>query len=510
MDAKYLMETVIEALEKYPRITHAQTDPHTLQIVAANSHGFTIILELDDYENTLYLDSFHLHYETDEEGVQALLEMLVRAITGFVRIKKYAVDGEVYKSTLQGQDEDLNWYDEETMALLKLKKTSHPAISYLQNEYQFTVCPTAFSARSALLLETVLQHKEQSISAALLALGITSFEEAASWVAQLPYRRNTDKEDVLIVCKEACGTCSTKHALLKRVAEENNMDGIRLMLGVFQLNARNAPALKDTLAALALEYLPEAHIYLRLEDVILDYTGLAQCEEDFSQTLMAEIEIQPAQINAFKVHYHKQYLQQWIIDTNSSYSLAALWEIRERCIHILAHERLQLTTRRLFMRPFQEQDAEVLMCLNDDPEVLQYTGDTPFESIADLQAFLRDYAQYTQYQVGRLLVIHRNTQEVLGWSGLKYDPQNKEYDIGYRFFKKYWSHGYATESAKACLDYGFRKLGLHRIIGRARAENSASIRVFEKLNMTPESTFVEDSQQWVRYSITNPHLYSTD
>ncbi|MBG6234049.1 RimJ/RimL family protein N-acetyltransferase [Pedobacter sp. CAN_A7] len=70
--------------------------------------------------------------------------------------------------------------------------------------------------------------------------------------------------------------------------------------------------------------------------------------------------------------------------------------------------------------------------------------------------------------------------EFLGWCGLKYDEHLNETDIGFRFFEDYWNKGYATESAKACLTYGFKKLGLKIIVGRAMADNIASIKDIEK------------------------------
>lgn len=57
-------------------------------------------------------------------------------------------------------------------------------------------------------------------------------------------------------------------------------------------------------------------------------------------------------------------------------------------------------------------------------------------------------------------------------------------DIGFRFFKKEQGKGYATESAKALLDYGFNTLKLKEIIRRASKDNISSIRVLEKLNIT--------------------------
>jgi RimJ/RimL family protein N-acetyltransferase len=61
----------------------------------------------------------------------------------------------------------------------------------------------------------------------------------------------------------------------------------------------------------------------------------------------------------------------------------------------------------------------------------------------------------------------KETDAYLGWCGLKFLDDLQETDIGYRFHKKYWGRGYATESAAACLKYGFEKLNLKKIIGRA-------------------------------------------
>ena len=72
---------------------------------------------------------------------------------------------------------------------------------------------------------------------------------------------------------------------------------------------------------------------------------------------------------------------------------------------------------------------------------------------------------------------------IIGWCRLKYTPSKKKYDIGFRFYKEYWNVGYATEAAQACIEYGFGKLNLNKIIGRVRQENMASIRVLEKIGL---------------------------
>lgn len=93
------------------------------------------------------------------------------------------------------------------------------------------------------------------------------------------------------------------------------------------------------------------------------------------------------------------------------------------------------------MRPFRAEDGAMMYALNEDNEVLQYTGDTQFADVDAATIFLRDYDQYEKYGVGRLMVIPKETGETLGWCGLKYHPDADEYDIGYRFFKKHWGKG---------------------------------------------------------------------
>jgi RimJ/RimL family protein N-acetyltransferase len=141
-----------------------------------------------------------------------------------------------------------------------------------------------------------------------------------------------------------------------------------------------------------------------------------------------------------------------------------------------------LETERLVLRELNIKDAPLLFALNEDPEVIKYTGDVQFVSLKETEAFLKNYSDYQRNGFGRWAVVLKSSQEFIGWCGLKRDAQGLV-DIGYRFFKNQWGKGYATESAAACLIYGFETLHLPEIIGRAHRENLASIRVFEKLQM---------------------------
>ena len=158
-----------------------------------------------------------------------------------------------------------------------------------------------------------------------------------------------------------------------------------------------------------------------------------------------------------------------------------------------------LETPRLDLREMTPEDAESAYILNSDPEVLLYTGDDPFESVEEAREFLGQYESYKKYGFGRWAVILKETDEYLGWCGLKYTPELDEFDIGYRLMKKFWGFGYATEAAQACLELGFKQFGMKTIVGRARPENAASVRVLEKIGLTFSEIRITDGKEEVIY-----------
>jgi RimJ/RimL family protein N-acetyltransferase len=155
------------------------------------------------------------------------------------------------------------------------------------------------------------------------------------------------------------------------------------------------------------------------------------------------------------------------------------------------------------MRRLTKEDATDFYNLNLDDEVLKYTGDQPFKNLQSSIEFLTNYDQYDKYGVGRLAVIDKTTLKFIGWCGLKYSQEKNEFDIGFRFFKNYWNKGYATETAKKCLEFGFNKLKIETIVGRAMKENIGSIKVLEKIGMKFKENFDFDGQEGVIYELKN-------
>lgn len=140
------------------------------------------------------------------------------------------------------------------------------------------------------------------------------------------------------------------------------------------------------------------------------------------------------------------------------------------------------TTERLYLREMTADDAEHAFLLNNDPEVLRYTGDGSFASVEAAREFLAAYPDYKLDGFGRWAVLRRSDGAWLGWCGLKRLP-NGTVDLGYRLLREQWGQGYATEAGRACLELDFGRFGLDTIIGRVARENAASIHVLEKLGM---------------------------
>ena len=95
--------------------------------------------------------------------------------------------------------------------------------------------------------------------------------------------------------------------------------------------------------------------------------------------------------------------------------------------------------------------------------------------------------------------------EFIGWCGLKYRPELKETDLGYRLKKTAWGLGYAKEAASASLQFGFQNLQLHIITGRAHIDNTASLAILQKIGMQYIRDEIVDNCPVKTYEAVNPN-----
>ncbi len=163
-----------------------------------------------------------------------------------------------------------------------------------------------------------------------------NFDELINKVKNIPYGRNTNRYDFSLVLSENKGTCSSKHALLKDFADKNEIENVKLFIGIFKMDEVNTPKLGDLLSKNNIKYIPEAHCYLKINQIPVDATTSDSFYDKIKQDIMEEIEILPNQVSDFKVEYHKAFLKKWIKETNQNNTFEEIWRIREECISKLS------------------------------------------------------------------------------------------------------------------------------------------------------------------------------
>lgn len=164
---------------------------------------------------------------------------------------------------------------------------------------------------------------------------------------------------------------------------------------------------------------------------------------------------------------------------------------------------LKFETERLWLRPFTLEDVADAYQMNLDPEVSRFTGDGGVQSFEVIRKRIQEdvMGDYQKYGYGRLAVIEKRSGKFIGFAGLKYLADRAETDLGFRLIQSYWGRGIATEASRPLLEYGFRELGLERIIALVFPENLASVRVLEKLGFTFGQFIIENGCRIAYYTI---------
>ena len=120
-----------------------------------------------------------------------------------------------------------------------------------------------------------------------------------------------------------------------------------------------------------------------------------------------------------------------------------------------------------------------------DPEVMRFIPRGPSPTVERTRATIERFLAHEREQgFGLWAVELKGTGELIGDTGLfLVEGRGPEVEVAYHYGKEWWGHGYATEAAVACMDFGFRECGLTEIIAICYPEHIASRRVMEKAGM---------------------------
>jgi RimJ/RimL family protein N-acetyltransferase len=166
-----------------------------------------------------------------------------------------------------------------------------------------------------------------------------------------------------------------------------------------------------------------------------------------------------------------------------------------------------LSTERLLLRPFRDEDLPAWAELNTDPEVMRFLGGRPLSRAETDGIASAVNEQYLAEGTGFLAIERRSDGAFLGASGLTHESWHPDdLELGWRLARKYWGHGYATEAAASWLAYAFTDLDLPRVLSSTETANSKSIAVMQRIGLTFDhaARLEEDGETFdaVIYAIT--------
>jgi len=143
-----------------------------------------------------------------------------------------------------------------------------------------------------------------------------------------------------------------------------------------------------------------------------------------------------------------------------------------------------LRTERLTLRPFVPEDALVLHRIYQTEGVLRFFPNPVPPPLEKVERFvLLQEAHWEKYSYGNWGILPGGLEQIIGWVGLQYLPELDETEVGFLLDKPFWGKGYATEAARASLEFGFENFGFDHIIALVHPENLPSRRVVEKCGL---------------------------
>lgn len=142
-----------------------------------------------------------------------------------------------------------------------------------------------------------------------------------------------------------------------------------------------------------------------------------------------------------------------------------------------------LTTDRLILRAFRESDCPAIAALHGDPEVARFIRSQPEPELAKAWDYIAvQLGHWVMKGQGKWAAIERSSGRLIGRIGYFDAPYDwPGLELGWTLSRECWGNGYATEGARAALDWGFKTLNAAEIISAIHPDNTPSIRVAERL-----------------------------
>lgn len=162
-----------------------------------------------------------------------------------------------------------------------------------------------------------------------------------------------------------------------------------------------------------------------------------------------------------------------------------------------------ITTERLILRPFTLDDVQPLQEIAAAPGVMRYFPTPAPPDLARTQRMVQHQIdEWNARGYGWWALTLPADRALIGWCGLQYLPDSDETEVGYLLGRSWWGQGFATEAARASVDFGFEHFAFPEIIGITHPENEASQNVLRKCGMTFTAATRYFNMDCFRFSVT--------
>jgi RimJ/RimL family protein N-acetyltransferase len=161
---------------------------------------------------------------------------------------------------------------------------------------------------------------------------------------------------------------------------------------------------------------------------------------------------------------------------------------------------VDIHTERLVLRPPTAADVQPMFEIHQDPDVMRFVGKPGDISVAWRNVAMM-IGHWHMRGYGMWIVINRDSRQVIGRAGLWNEEGGPGLELGWLIRKSAWGRGYATEAARAALEWAWEHAGHDHIVSVIHAENHPSIRIAEKLGQRLEKSEMVNGSEMLTYGI---------
>lgn len=172
---------------------------------------------------------------------------------------------------------------------------------------------------------------------------------------------------------------------------------------------------------------------------------------------------------------------------------------------------MKIETKRLIFRKVEEKDVESLFKLYNDEELTKYFVSGADKSVEQTIVRIQNLKfHWEKFGFGDFILLHKDNSKIVGYAGLHYKANGGNVNISYIIDKSLWGIGLGKETCLALVYYGFKILGLNKVVAEIDPENINSIRLIEKCGFKFTTTMVWSGFERLEYIMLSEDFDNID